>query len=253
MIDLQELITRGRFVFADAPQRLKVFELVNGKRNTGEIARACRRHINNISRDMKLLSNSGLVQPRFTDGSKPFRINGLPVYEKVSLARTIPIKYFSGSSKVDVPPRGYMVRDAPRTARTGIRSRPLQVPTETEILDICKHGEDQIYEFKAQGVETDRITREVGAMLNTAKGGLILYGVEDDGTIQGAGTTRQKFDQPLQNSIRNRLSPAVTVRLCIVKVVGSDILVIVVPPWNRRDVYYFDVTQHRTVLFSPPG
>ena len=37
-MELQELISRGRFVFSGAPKRLEVFRLINGKRNTKEIA-----------------------------------------------------------------------------------------------------------------------------------------------------------------------------------------------------------------------
>ncbi len=77
-------------------------------------------------------------------------------------------------------------------------------------------------------------------MLNTREGGLIFYGVEDDGTIQGSDVSRQKFDQPLQNSVKNSIAPAATISLKTAVVIGSELLVIIVPPWNRKDVYHFD-------------
>ena len=77
-------------------------------------------------------------------------------------------------------------------------------------------------------------------MLNTRMGGIILYGVDDDGTIQGSDLTRQKLDQPLQNSIKNSISPAAVVPLKSAQVLGSEVLVVIVPPWNRKDVYQFD-------------
>ena len=116
----------------------------------------------------------------------------------------------------------------------------MPVPTETEILDICKKGEDQVYEFKSAGTDVRKITKELAAMLNTRQGGIILYGVEDDGTIQGADVTRQKFDQPLQNSVKNSIAPAATVALKAVSVLGVEVLVVIIPPWNHRDVYQFD-------------
>lgn len=76
--------------------------------------------------------------------------------------------------------------------------------------------------------------------MNTRQGGIVFYGVDDEGTIQGSDVTRQKFDQPLQNSIKNSIAPAATVTLRSVSVMGAEVLVIIVPPWNRRDVYQFD-------------
>jgi predicted HTH transcriptional regulator len=116
----------------------------------------------------------------------------------------------------------------------------LVLPSETEILDACKTGEDQHLEFKAAGTDVRKVTREIAAMLNTREGGIVFYGVDDDGTIVGSDVTRQKFDQPLQNSIKNSISPAATVTLRAVKVLGSELLAILVPPWNRTDVYQFD-------------
>jgi hypothetical protein len=67
-----------------------------------------------------------------------------------------------------------------------------------------------------------------------------LYGVNDDGTISGSDVARQKFDPPLQNSVKNSIAPAAVVSLKSVSVLGKEVLVVVVSPWNRRDVYQFD-------------
>ena len=115
----------------------------------------------------------------------------------------------------------------------------MPLPDENEILTIARDGEDQLYEFKAPGTEVNKVVREIGAMLNTSQGGAVFYGIEDDGTIVGAGVSRQEFDQPLQNSIRNLIAPATVVKLHSVSVLGSDVLVIIAPPWNHSDVYQF--------------
>ena len=241
MLNLQELITRGRFVFSAAPGRLEVFKLVNGKKNTQEIARATERHVNSIRRDLTKLSEVDLIaQKRNADG-EAIKKAGFPVYEKLPLARAIPIHYFKGpaalpitSSDVNVP--------ANKTGKqaTGRGVQVLTLPTEREILDIARHGEDQLYEFKSQGTDVTKITKEVAAMLNTRRGGMIFYGIDDDGTIQGTDVSRQKLDQPLQNSVRNRISPSATISLRATKILGTEILVVIVPPWNRKDVYQCD-------------
>lgn len=238
-MDLQELISRGRFIISNAPERLRVFTLVNGKRNTRQIAKETKRHINNVRRDLQLLCNAGLIAPKTGKDQVAMTLDGLPAYEKVPLARTVPLTYFRGPSK------NFSISPTPPSIGSGGGARAkkpvaLAAPSENEVLDICKHGEDQIYEFKGQGVDVKKLTREVAAMLNTRQGGLIFYGIDDDGTIQGTDITRQKLDQPLQNSIKDGISPAATVKLHSVAVIGHEVLVIVVPPWNRRDVYQCD-------------
>jgi predicted HTH transcriptional regulator len=237
-MDLQELITRGRFVFSKAPERLAVFGLVNGKRTAAEIARTLRRHVNNIHRDLKRLVDAELIRPRSGKDGELVKVEGFTIYEKSPLARAVPIAYFRGpvSRLKEEQPRG--VSSPPNSGRK--RPKGVPVPTETELLDICREGEDQVYEFKAAGTEARKITREIAAMLNTKQGGIVLYGVDDDGTIQGSDVRRQALDQPLQNSIKNSISPAATVGLKSVSVLGNEVLVVIVAPWNRRDVYQFD-------------
>lgn len=233
MTTLQELITRGRFLMADAPSRLRVFQAVDGRSTAVDIATVTGRHVNNVRRDLTLLRDAGLIQPKvLADTAKPVSREGHPVYEQVPLARTISTKYFQPTAK-----RPEQVELSSREPRRRTKSVELAPPTEIELLEIVRHGEDQLYEFKGPGAEVGKITREVAAMLNTSKGGMILYGVDDDGTIVGADASRQDFDQPLQNSVKNTIAPAAVVRLHSVSAMGSEVLVVVVPPWNRTDVY----------------
>lgn len=228
MTTLQELITRGRHVLANAPSRLRVFDAVDGRRSVTDIAVLIERHPNNVRTDLALLRDVGLIQAA-----------GLrnPVYSKVPLVKSIARKYFEPTSKR--PTNVALPEAAPHSRRPVREPRGLAVPTAGEILEIARRGEDQFYEFKAAGAEVQKLTREIAAMLHSSLGGIVLYGVDDDGTIVGSDMSRQKMDQPLQNSIKNGISPAASIKLSSVTVVGNDILVIVVPPWNRRDVYQF--------------
>ncbi len=239
-MDLQELITRGRFIFSRAQERLRVFELVNGRRNTVEIAKTTHRHVNNVSRDLRLLADGGLIQSKETKDGNALKIDGFPVYEKVPLARTIPTTYFHGPSKLlsDPSPRSRMQSNS-KSNKTR-RPPSLPVPTENELLDICRRGEDQICEFKGQGAAANKIAREIAAMLNTRHGGRVLYGVDDSGTIQGSDISRQKLDQAVQNSVKSNIFPAAVVKLHTVAALGHEVIAIVIPPWNRKDVYHFE-------------
>lgn len=235
-MDLQEIISRGRFIFAGAAERLRVYQLIDGRRTAKDIAKTTKRNVNNIHRDLRRLADLELIQARVKD-DEPAMKDGFTLYEKTPLARTVPISYFSGPIKMPNPGKPSTVTPSKGAAK---RPHPLPVPTENDILDMCKSGEDQTLEFKAAGTEVRKITKEIAAMLHTRAGGIILYGVDDDGTIHGSDVTRQKLDQPLQNSIKNSVAPAAVVSLKSVSVLGSDVLVVIVPPWNRRDVYQFD-------------
>ena len=62
-MELQELISRGRFIFSNAPKRLEVFKLINGKRSTKEIAIKLGRSLPSTLNDIRKLKDMGLVQP----------------------------------------------------------------------------------------------------------------------------------------------------------------------------------------------
>jgi predicted HTH transcriptional regulator len=213
-----------------------VYRLVDGRRTAKDLAKVTKRHINNVHRDLRRLADIGLIEER-TKGGGTAEKDGFALYDKAPLARTVPLSYFSGP--VRLPDRNEVVTAAAPKGK-GKRPQPLPVPTETTILDMCKSGEDQILEFKAAGTDVRKITKEIAAMLHTRLGGIILYGVDDDGTISGCDISRQKLDQPLQNSIKNSIAPAAVVSLKSVLVLGTEVLVVIVPPWNRRDVYHFD-------------
>jgi predicted HTH transcriptional regulator len=235
-MDLQELISRGRFVFAGAPERLATYQLIDGRKTAKDLAKLTKRHVTNVHRDLRSLADIGLIEEKKKNGEVSKK-DGFTLYEKTPLARTVPISYFSGPTKLAKPAARTILSKGKGKGR---RPQSLAVPSENEVLDMCKKGEDQTVEFKAAGTDVRKVTREIAAMLNTRQGGIVLYGVDDDGTIQGSNVKRQAFDQPLQNSVKNSIAPAATVGLKSVSVLGTEILVVIAPPWNGRDVYQFD-------------
>ncbi|MDO8571183.1 MAG: ATP-binding protein, partial [bacterium] len=80
---------------------------------------------------------------------------------------------------------------------------------------------------------------EICAFANTKMGGIIFYGVEDDGSIVGSDLLRQKFDQVLQNSIKHNITPTPAVKIIEQNVLGYRIILIIVPAWNRKEVHHF--------------
>lgn len=219
-------------IFGGASKRLEVFELVNGSRPTKEIAKKAGRSLVAVDHDLGKIRDMELIKEKKDSRGDVIKMDGHTVYEKTPLIRHVSVSYFG-----DVANTSKLVRLG-RRERGGIsRSGRIHVPAENEILDICKQGEDQIYEFKAPGVSTDKITREIAGFLHTKGGGIIFYGVDDNGVIIGADMRRQDLDQKIQNSVRNTVSPAPSVEIKERNVMGSKVLLVVVQPWDRRTIY----------------
>lgn len=51
-----------------------------------------------------------------------------------------------------------------------------------DLLEIISHGENSGVEFKRDGIKPELLAKEIVALANH-RGGMILIGVEDDGTI----------------------------------------------------------------------
>ena len=232
MVDLQELIVRGRMIFDGASRRLEVFELVNGNRSTKEIARKTGRWLPAIDNDIEKIRDLELILEKKDSKGNIIKKDGSTVYEKHPVIRHVPISYFG-----DVADTSKLVKKTVKGQARISKRATIHVPSENEILDICNQGEDQLYEFKAPGVGADKVTKEITGFLHTKGGGVIFYGVDDDGTIIGADMRRQDFDQKIQNSVRNTVSPSPSIEIKERKPMGSVVFLVVVPPWDRKTIY----------------
>jgi DNA-binding transcriptional ArsR family regulator len=237
--DLQELITRGRFIFDGAPKRIEIFTLINGKRSAKEIAKKAKRPFTAVLHDIEKLKNMELVQEKKDANGVVIKKNSSIIYEKVPLIRHVSLSYFEPVSKTAVVSKQLVRHKVGRTQKIVLR-----VPTENEILEVCKNLEDQVNEFKGPGVEIDKITREISAFLNTKNGGIIFYGVDDDGIIVGTDLTRHQLDDRLQNSIRHTINPQPNIEVKERDVMGTKILLVMVPPWDRKNIYQYTKTNH---------
>lgn len=225
-------------MFNGAPSRRRVFELVNGRRSSKEIARIVGRGHRSVLNDLKKMVDLELIRPKRDSKGNIIKKDGCIVYEKNPLLAHVPKSYFEPVVKRPL----VKPRHRKRTIKERIPS--LSIPSEKEMLEIFKEGESQIYEFKAPGIEIRKITREIAAFANTKSGGIIFYGVDDDGTIIGSDKKRQDFDQQIQNSVRNLIRPSLNVRIVERKVLGTSVLLIIVPPWDRKHIYQFEGSKY---------
>jgi len=98
--------------------------------------------------------------------------------------------------------------------------------TPLELKDLIFEGESTTLEFKRKFTTTEKIAKEISALANT-KGGYILFGVDDDGTIYGVDSEKSEIDLILQASLFS-IDPPIEVNIEIVELYGKDIVVIYV-------------------------
>ena len=78
--------------------------------------------------------------------------------------------------------------------------------TRTELMERIRNGEDSTLEFKRADVRNDEVAKELVAFLNL-EGGIVLLGVEDDGTV--SGTTRSDLEEWISDLCRVKIEPPV--------------------------------------------
>lgn len=233
-MELQELVARARLLFEGAVKRRQVFELVNGKRSAKDIGRKSGKSTVGALQDLQKMRDMELIAPRKQEDGSILKSDNSVVYERSPLLKHLSSTYFKEPEKIAAKKTTNSKRKSGHHFASTVTT-----PSTQQTLAICSSGEDQLYEFKSAGVATEKLAKEICAFANTKLGGIIFYGVEDDGSIAGSDMTRQKFDQAIQNSIKHNITPTPGIRLVQQDVLGYRIILIIIPAWNRKDVHHF--------------
>ena len=125
--------------------------------------------------------------------------------------------------------------------------------TRTELLGIITNGENSGVDFKRDALTNHDLAKALVAFSNL-DGGMVLLGVEDDGSI--TGLTRDPLEEWVMNACRDKIRPAIIPFFEIIKEVepGKDVAIVRVPrggdvhsQWhNNKHTYYIRVgTQSR--------
>ena len=77
---------------------------------------------------------------------------------------------------------------------------------KTQLLEIISNGESSGIEFKSDNIRPEQLATEVVAMANL-RGGMILLGVEDDGSI--SGVKRKNLEQWVMNVFHQKIHPQI--------------------------------------------
>jgi ATP-dependent DNA helicase RecG len=125
--------------------------------------------------------------------------------------------------------------------------------TRTELFEIIRNGENSGIEFKRDDIQNHDLAKELVAFANFS-GGMVLLGVEDDGSI--SGITRPKLEEWVMTACRDKIRPAIIPFYELFKEIepGKDIAIIRVSRgfdvhtvWhNNKNAYFIRVgTQSR--------
>lgn len=106
----------------------------------------------------------------------------------------------------------------------------------TDILALIAAGESDTVEFKRLVDNPESIAGEIVAFANV-NGGLLLFGVEDQGALSGLSDPTATF-QTLTNICRDRCMPPVSPLLEQVTLDGKELIILTVKPeLNRQKPY----------------
>ena len=106
--------------------------------------------------------------------------------------------------------------------------------TKTEILEIIENGENSGVEFKRDVLENYQLAKALVAFSNL-EGGMVLLGVDDDGTI--VGLSRDCLQDWVMTACRDKIRPAIIPYFEIIRNVDSGKDIAVVRVLRGLDVY----------------
>lgn len=127
--------------------------------------------------------------------------------------------------------------------------------TRTGLLEIIHNGESSGVEFKRDDVQNQDFARELVALANL-EGGVVVLGVEDDGSVSGITRAADKLEEWVMNACRDKIRPGLIPFHELIRDVesGKDVAVVRVSRgldvhtlWhNNKNAYFIRVgTQSR--------
>ena len=117
----------------------------------------------------------------FSQGSTRADAKAWSVLTKILTPKLMPRRKFRHTTRFD--PAG------DRSHQEYILNQPAQLTTRSEFLRLIRGGEDTYLELKVKLSNPERITQGIVALANTS-GGTIIFGVNDQFRIEGAGRSR---------------------------------------------------------------
>ncbi len=94
---------------------------------------------------------------------------------------------------------------------------------EQEALRLISEGEGSKVEFKRKFTSFEKIAREIIAFANS-KGGLIFFGVDDNGEIVGVKSEKET-EELLKETAQNYCEPSIDISTYVLEIDGKDVVI----------------------------
>lgn len=112
----------------------------------------------------------------------------------------------------------------------------------TELYSLIEEGENSKTEFKRKFSEPEKIAKEMIAFANS-KGGMILFGVDDDKTIVGVRSEKEELEL-IDSAAKYFCFPEIDYLYDVVSIKKKDVVVVIIGESKRKP--------HRLVSDSIP-
>lgn len=106
------------------------------------------------------------------------------------------------------------------------------------ILELISRGESEVLEFKRSIADRSSAAKSISGMLNGERGGTVIFGVRDNGTIEGLEIGHETHDR-LRNGI-SRIDPPVALDFETVPLSDTDRSLIVIRVPGNTGLYKYD-------------
>lgn len=101
-----------------------------------------------------------------------------------------------------------------------------------ELKDLIFEGESTTLEFKRKFTTSSKIAKEISALANT-RGGYILFGIDDDGSIVGVDSEKGEVEL-IQTACNYHLEPPIIPDIEIIGLYGRDIVILKIEESNLK-------------------
>lgn len=98
----------------------------------------------------------------------------------------------------------------------------LRIMKPKELLELIAEGESSKLEFKRKLSSPEKIAKEIAALANTI-GGILIVGVDDDGTIYGVKSEKTEIDI-IEHACNFLISPPISFQIEIISIYDNELV-----------------------------
>lgn len=135
-----------------------------------------------------------------------------------------------------------------------LRDQVVRRVSRRKLEEYISEGEGLTIEFKRYFTSGEKIAKEMIALANT-KGGVIIFGVDDDGSIVGIHSEKSELEE-IEHTSKFLCDPPVDVHCDVIRIDSrNDIVVVTIPESADKPhtLVEYDASGERKKVINPQG